>query len=243
MIDNLKNGRRNQKNLYFTRRQLREASEIVCQKIALSLPHVSQCEHTFSKRFLEGMQRMVEQNDRRKAHLHRKQFCAVIVACICVLFLWLAVDTGARASVIGWIKNVYEKVIIYHFGGEGEHSINTIEMPRWIPEGYEMKENGQTNLRSYAYYQYADDLEKGFVVECIVLNSGELNLELLIGTKKYEHQAVSINGCPGELYIFQDDTDTNNLVWVNEEMGVLFNINGTLSGDELLRIAESMPMG
>lgn len=106
-----------------------------------------------------------------------------------------------------------------------------------------MKENGQTNLRSYAYYQYADDLEKGFVVECIVLNSGELNLELLIGTKKYDHQAVSINGCPGELYIFQDDTDTNNLVWVNEEMGVLFNINGTLSGDELLRIAESMPMG
>ncbi|MGN0424270.1 MAG: DUF4367 domain-containing protein [Acetatifactor sp.] len=243
MTDNMKNGRMNRQNQYFSRRELREASEIVCHKISSSLPHVSQCEHAFSKKFLEGMQMMVEQNDRRKTHLHRKQFCAVIVACICVLFLWLVVDTGARASVIGWIKNVYEKVIIYHFGGEGERSINTIEMPKWIPEGYVIKEKGQTNFRSYAYYQYVDDLEKGFVVECIVLNSGELNLELLIGTKEYEHQAVSINGCLGELYIFQDDTDTNNLIWVNEKMGVLFNITGTLSGDELLRIAESMPIG
>lgn len=76
-------------------------------------------------------------------------------------------------------------------------------------------------------------------MEYRALVDGRGNLELLVGTKAYEHQFVTINEFHGELYICGDGTDTNNLIWIDEERNVLFSINGTLTADELIRIAES----
>lgn len=223
----------------FTNKELIEATSLVCRCMSDSLPQASECKHTFSVRFQENIGRLVEQYDRRRTILHRKRFLSVVAACFLAFLLWLAVDTGIRASVIGWIKEIYDKVIIYHMSGTGENSVSSIGFPQWIPEGYVQEEESRTEQHCYLRFQATDNLDKGFIVEYRALADGEGNLELLVGTEAYEHQFVFINEFHGELYICSDGTDTNNLIWIDEERNALFSINGTLTADELIRIAES----
>lgn len=223
----------------FTNRELIEATGLVCRCLSDSLPQASQCEHTFSVRFQEDIGLMVEQYDRRRTKLHRKRCLSVAVACFLAFLLWFAVDTGTRASVIGWIKEIYNKVIIYHMGGKEDNSVSSIGFPQWIPEGYVQEEESRTEQHCYVRFQATNNSDKGFIVEYRALVDGRGNLELLVGTKAYEHQFVTINEFHGELYICGDGTDTNNLIWIDEERNVLFSINGTLTADELIRIAES----
>ena len=49
-----------------------------------------------------------------------------------------------------------------------------------------------------------------------------------------------VGNAPAFLYLDQAEDNTNHLVWVDGDTGVLFRISGSLAGDELIRIAESM---
>ncbi len=64
--------------------------------------------------------------------------------------------------------------------------------------------------------------------------------EVIYDKEKYEIRQVEINGRKGDLYFALDETETNNLVWMDEAKGIVFSINGYLEGEDIEHIAEEL---
>ena len=56
----------------------------------------------------------------------------------------------------------------------------------------------------------------------------------------FEQREVSINGLPGTLYLSPDDSDSSEIVWIDSEKGILFNLGAHVSEDILIKMAESV---
>ena len=55
-----------------------------------------------------------------------------------------------------------------------------------------------------------------------------------------EVKEVFVGTCSADLYIEHGEGLTSAIVWINSEEGAIFMISGTLSEDELMKIAETV---
>jgi len=53
-------------------------------------------------------------------------------------------------------------------------------------------------------------------------------------------QHTFVGDCPADLYLDKEPDNGNVLIWVDREKGVIFDIWATFSGDEMIKMAESI---
>lgn len=58
--------------------------------------------------------------------------------------------------------------------------------------------------------------------------------------KTNEVKHILIDGYSADLYLDPDPGKENVLIWMNDEAGALFTISASFSGDEIIKMAESV---
>lgn len=226
--------------ILFSQQALQRAAASVRQSMLDSLPPPSQCEHTFSEAFQGKMERLLARARRREwARRAARRAALFFLAALMGVSAWLAVDTQARAAFVSWVREVYEEHIVYRFSGKPAAEELPSYRITWLPEGYEAVDVFDNGTVYNAWYQLGDDVMSGFVFEYFFAQQGRLT-EMQIHEANYLHKTLTIHGVQADLYLALTPGETNNLIWVDENAGIVFSFNGFLEESVMLHIAESI---
>ena len=152
----------------------------------------------------------------------------------------MAVSPIVRAAVVTWVREVYEHSVVYRFFAPPKDALPEYA-PIWIPEGYVLEERAEFDgWVLCTYYNAVQDKWFSFDYRKITED-----MQVQVGGYDDETAPTSesciVNGIEADFYPAAD-SETNNLVWVDEKKGVVFTINSTLEKDVVLHIAESVSL-
>lgn len=219
---------------------LKQAAASVRQSLLDSLPPPSRCEHEFSPAFQANIQKLIAQvNLRRTVRKTMRRAAMFFLAALVGVSVWLAVDTEARAAVLTWAREVYEEHIVYRFFGEPAAEELPAYRITWLPEGYEEVDAHEGKAAFSAFYQKGEDITSAFVFEYLFAQNGSL-VEMQFDEAGYLHKTVDINGIQADFYLALNSDETNDLVWFDEDTGIVFSLNGFPEESVMLYIAESI---
>lgn len=160
---------------------------------------------------------------------------SVAVACAILLGTVMAASPTARTAVVHWVTEWYESHVVYRYSGNTSEVTPASYEITAIPAGYTQVELIEfPNYQSIIFQNGDGDF---LYFDMIVMDEG-IAVGLL--TSDVESYDVMVNGFPGALYISEIEPQSNHILWIIEEEGLHFSIDGFLSADELLYIAESV---
>ncbi len=145
--------------------------------------------------------------------------------------VWVDGESG----VFFWISGPFTGEELIRIG-EGMRTAPQEVMfyPSWLPEGY--YETTTDDLRRQSILRYEDG--KGGLLTILHPEDFDPGTLMLVG--EAEIVSVFVGENPADLYLDRVPGNANNLVWVDRDTGILYWISGPLTGEELVRVAESM---
>ena len=152
---------------------------------------------------------------------------------------WLATDADARAAFTGWVREICGDSVLYRFFSPSPASVIPTFRPTWVPEGYWEVDTVSDDTSTSILYQKGDDSTDQFIFGYMFYSS-DTEFQLLLNEKSYECQTLQIHGHLAHFYLSQDPSETNNLIWFDEEDLILFQLNAPFNLDVMLHIAESI---
>ena len=201
-----------------------------------SLPKPEDCEATFSPEYKRKMKKLARRTDHPVIYWVQKA-----VACILLTILIggggiLTFSTEARAAFVGWVREVYENWFVYRFEGENSDAIgDTQYRPTWLPEGYSQTLVPELNDQVNVLYTNED----GNMIIFAYANSSS-SLALYAQGDASKSTKVMVKDIPADLYLEEDDTHSNCLVWENSQNSIIYWIIANLPEDTIIQIAESV---
>ena len=191
-------------------------------------------EHTFSESFETRMNKLL--------HLSKKPYyyyintvgkkVAVVIFAVILSFTFVVVNVKAvREPVVAFIIEIYEKFmeVVFPKNIIYPHNIETSYEPKFIPEGYQLTDDMITTY--LVRLRFSDSDNNGFEFRQMIF-SGDT---IWINTASSDCENIEVNG---HNYIFLKEDTGNKLVW--EQNHYFFQIKGSLSKDDMLRIASSV---
>ena len=122
----------------------------------------------------------------------------------------------------------------YYFSGKDDVEIEKKEYYLgYIPEGYEEVERYENKSEIMIVYSNSE----GKLLDLFYMDSSS-NAHMFLNQTDAEKATVSGNSA--DFYESEDEEVSNDLVWIDEENGMLFSVSGFFSKEELIRIAESI---
>lgn len=224
-------------NMAWSEQELANAAKRVAESMLTSFPSPSECEHVFSDDFEHSMEILRKKSKRRVvAHKIWQRAAVILIVSILSVSTWLTVDIQARERAFQWIKEIYESITIYLFNSEDNEIDHICYEPSWIPDGFSLVDNYQDS--DYCLRVYANDTgEKMFSVEYTLMQHTSMSTT----AQEYsEIDKVDINGIPANLYIGNEASPEKALIWVDEANQVVFNIQGNISNEDIVHIAQSL---
>lgn len=148
-----------------------------------------------------------------------------------------AASPTVRAAIKQWFMEVRQRDIVYHFTGEPEEK----ELPCYtiteLPEGYTYKKESYEDGHRRIWYENSGGQQ--LLLEYWFMKSGSA---LWIDTEDMEVHDTMINGCPGQVFISLDQTQSNVIVWRNEQENLQFFMDAFINESALLHMAESISL-
>lgn len=190
---------------------------------------------TFSATFERKMKKLIRRTDHPIRHR-----VAQAVACILLVVLLsgcaaLAFSPEARAEFMGWVKELQQKWFSYQYAGEVDTAPkNTLYYPAWLPEGYQEIKEPQSGTFVHALYENESGSRLSFAYQV-----GLEDLTFRVEWDGAQIQHTSVTGAPADLFL-NTEGGANVLVWTDEAKGIVFWITAQLSGEDLVRVAESI---
>ena len=112
-----------------------------------------------------------------------------------------------------------------------------VYQPTWIPEGY--SELNQSISDDQVVIVYRND--EGYLLSFTYTKNREsVSAYVLLDNQETDVQAVLVGGKTADLYLEQQADKASVLVWGDDEKGVFFAMSAHCSGEELIKIAESV---
>lgn len=228
-------------NTVLTDSVLREAAIQARDAMLASLPDDDEIQIDITPSFEKKMAPLLAKM-RRRYHFQQisKRVAAVLIAALIGVTTWLAVDENARAVALKWLRTVYEDQIVYQFFGGREESadIKLNYEPKWLPDGYEEVERTDGYSIRLIVYDY-DGIPLYF--KCFKAREGAESIFITDGYD-YQEKEVEIGSLTGIFYEFSDPEETNEIVWIDEDMRVAFTVSAYLDEETMVQIAESVQM-
>lgn len=226
-------------SIEITDEMLQNAARKTRQAMLDSLPADEDCICEFSPAFEARMNKLLVKA-RRQHYIgkYAQRVAAVMLAALVGLSAWLAVDPEARAVTLQWLREIYENSIIYHFFGELSTEFTAMYEPYWLPDGYiKTSENQEGNIHFIDYGS-----EDGDVILFTYYPMSDGTQHQLISAGEITGEPVIVKGCSGNFYTSSDQTETNDLVWLDDDIGIIFVISSTLDKEVILEISESVAL-
>jgi len=204
-------------------------------------------EPAFSPAFEEKMERLLKKQRRQKM-LKRLACGAASILLLLVMAggLFLTFDLEARAMAQAWYRSVSAGRYTYRFTEDRRGQPLPDYEATWLPEGYR-----HTSTRRYkntvrvgyqkqppnARYITPMGLEYFWISDQMTMIVGDY------GGHSVLTREVTVNGNPAQLY---EDINPRNgsrdydLVWIDQEAGLVFRLATSLSAEETIAVAESI---
>lgn len=215
--------------------KLFQAAAKAAALINKSLPEASACNHPFSTRFERKMNRVIRRTNHPVLYRVLRSAASIFLVMMLGFGSVLAINADAREIVFGWVRNQYESFYNYLFDGPSNREDSTQYYPGWVPDGHRLITTYEIDGgESYIYY---DENER---ITQFSYSSNPASLEMYIQCVGYEQREVIINGLVGVLYISPNDSEASELVWEDNEKGVIFNVSAHIGEKELIRMAEKI---
>lgn len=221
--------------------QLTQATARVRYSMLMALDQTEIPAHNFSSEFELRIRALRKRENRRQSMYKVMRHCvAAILALVLGAGIFLTVNVEARATVIAWIKEVFEDRIEYWFIGVPQKEFPKYELT-WLPDEMECIYDETTEFNRSVVYMNPNDPQQGFTFVYSQMQEGSGTLIVLNET---EHSIipVDINGMVGDLYLSQDPEITHCLIWFDEDQQITFNITSYMDADVILHIAESVKL-
>lgn len=150
--------------------------------------------------------------------------------------LWLGTDASARADFQQWIMTKYERISEYRFFEDSadHRTLPTVKFG-WLPEGF--AEERVDDIGTQITYLFTDGADGGMIFSCCIIDSGTV---LAIQDEDAVCEKTKINGMPADYYQSLIDGDSNVLVWIDNDNGVIYDLNACLDMETMIKIAESI---
>lgn len=217
--------------------RLRAAAKIAGDAIMASYTADAEPDHQFSPEFEQKMDLLIRQAHQKPRHTVLQKVASVILAIALVTGVWLAVDTDARAAVLGWIRAQYENIFHYYFDGDENTTSEQSYELGWLPEGYSF--HHRSDMTGRANVIYAN--ESGNIISLTYttdLNTASLDIFLM---DDYSASArVEIGSIIADLYITSNADSSNIIAWENSEENALFVISAVEDPNTLVKLAENV---
>ena len=110
-----------------------------------------------------------------------------------------------------------------------------VDRPAWLPDKYnglslKLTQDGTTQIK------YTDGSGHSLELKSIPISESTD----LFAEREASAQSVFVGASPAELYLNQGEDGANELVWKDEEKGLLFWLHGPVTEEELIKIAKSI---
>lgn len=221
--------------------QLTQATAIVRNSMLMTLDQAEIPTHNFSSEFEVKIQVLRKQENHRQAiHKVIRHCVAAILVFIMGTGIFLTVNVEARATVIVWIKEVFEDRIEYWFTGSPQKEFPEYELT-WVPDDMECIYDESTEYSRSVIYMNPNDPQRGFTFSYSRMQEGSGTI-MVINETAHSMIPVDVNGMVGDLYLSQDPEITHCLIWFDEEQQITFNITSYMDSDVILHIAESIKL-
>lgn len=194
-------------------------------------------EHEFSPEFEERMEQLINSHSKpHKRFLNTKPKKIILaLAAVFILFITMVFSvTAIREPVVRFIVEMYERFSTVFFDKDGETpepptTLEIIFEPSWLPDGYEL--NPDMSME-------AEDSRDVFYIQdnnVLAYSQSVLSIGLVIDTENTEAKIVLLNGREALLY---HNKGLQTIVWDDGQYA--FSLTGSVSANEILRMAESL---
>lgn len=193
--------------------------------------------HTFSTHFLLEMDSLI-----RRVHIrYSLKKCAQSVAAAILLLLisstaWLTFNVEARADFLQWARNEYEDSIIYRFFNRNELCDTLSINVNWLPDGFEKNFSEYSN--GSGVLLFTDESGHEIIFSYYIIADGMSTS--ITSNENTVHKDVTVCGSPADFYESSDENDSNMLWWIDEDIGIAFELNAFLPEEEMLKIAKNV---
>lgn len=165
--------------------------------------------------------------------MHR--VASIVIAILIIGGTWIAVDSEARATFVGWVKEIYETYFVYRFDDTPSTSTGTASYrPTWLPEGYTEFYIDETEGTVAVVYA---DAEGRMLKLCYAYNPNET--DWFIKTEQVEIVPASVNTNHAELLISKNPETANAIMWTTED-NTAFYLSAFLNDADLIKVAENI---
>ncbi len=230
------------------RRAMLAAAEEEFQAV-LSAPDTLPSASPRHERSMQRMRRDPLAWARRRAHPHwhyAGHIAAMLAVAIFCCGIVLVANPDTRASVKKWFLVERERDTVFEYIGEqADTSVPNYVLGK-VPDGYRLIEQVRFPdpeefpelPTTYVFDVYENDNGMRLHFSYIYMQAGALSA---YDTSTSEIYDITVNGCPGQLYISKrPESETNTITWIDEEANIHFEISAFLDGDELMRLAKSV---
>ena len=169
-------------------------------------------------------------------HLLRVAACLLLVATLSLAALCL-VNSEVRAKIYRWFTRLYDAHTEYEFsGGQFETSLPTYTLTH-VPEGYELINHRVWLSGQSMFYENPEG-------ELLVFKYGYMQQGNILGmnTGEMEISEVKVGNCPGRFYLAPDAETSNALIWQDEDAGIVYDLDGFFTEEEMLYLAERVSL-
>lgn len=196
-----------------------------------------------SPQFIRQMRNMLKNPSKWSKHQKRpyrkkamQTAATLILICALSFGVLLTCNSTVRAAVIRWVTEWYETGVIYRFFGESVSDKMPLYEISDLPLGY---------VKTEAITEIPDNIEITYKNEIgDIIRFGYIRVEegsaVVVDTENMEITDITINGCPGQLYVSTDPQQSNCIMWYDEKAEIQFMMDGFFDGDKLQMMASSI---
>ena len=221
-----------------------EALHVAAEEAALALADAMEAgsrqrpPYVPSKSFTRKMNRLCRRERHPVLHRTMQRAAAVLLALLLTGIGWLTVDAEARAAAVTWFRSISQNSIVYRFLNPAPQTTLPDYTLTWLPDGFEeqLHYKDDANQRSGWYYVSGPD---SIVIEVVVYHSGAA-LSLIGDHSGFEE--VQMGSFTALFVPASRDSSISNLVWIDEQNGLMFSVDSTLEKSVMLHIAESIEL-
>lgn len=160
-----------------------------------------------------------------------------LLACILGFGALLAANPTARADFAQWVREWQDGMNSYSFTGlPSQEELPWYEIGEPL-EGYVEGERNVSETHVRIYYYNTSGRKISFSYRRMQQGT---TFGVVTDGVEMEIEEVTVNGCPGDLYLVMDGTQSSALVWMDEETELAFIIDAWAGKEELLHMAESV---
>lgn len=192
-------------------------------------------QHEFSPAFEKKIRKLKRRADHPMFYRTMQRVASVALALIISGSMLIAVNTEARAAVVGWVREIYETYFVYRFEDSSDVNKELVDYrPTLIPNGYTEFYSDTTEDTIIVVYTN----EEGEMLKFSYSHDPD-NTTWFVGADSLTVQPITINGISGEVITSPETGSANAIMWITAE-NTAFNISGFLSVEDLVAVAESV---